>query len=118
MSWEMKMQASPNLVLSTWAAAMALWALPYLTLLHHLRIEASEALQWSLFFVGVAGIGSVLTTAWRDTQNPSWRARHGLLKNSRCCEASNRDRQGARQRTAVKKRAPITTPYRAGTADD
>jgi hypothetical protein len=77
----MKMQASPNLVLSNWAAAMALWALPYLTLLHHLRIEVSDALQWSLLVVGVAGIGSVLYTAWRDTQSPAWRARHGLLKN-------------------------------------
>ena len=75
------MQASPNLVLSNWAAALALWALPYLTLLHHLRIEASDALQWSLLIAGVAGIGSVLYIAWRDTQDPAWRARHGLLKN-------------------------------------
>lgn len=67
-------------VLSVWAALVALWALPYLTLLDHLRLDAarSETLQWSLVVIGALGIGSILYLAWKQTLDPAWRARHGL----------------------------------------
>lgn len=64
---------------------MALWALPYLTLLDHLRVDAarSEVLQWSLLVVGALGLVSILYTAWRETLDPAWRARHGLTLRKR-----------------------------------
>lgn len=67
-------------VLLNWAGLVALWALPYLTLLDHLRLDAahSESLQWSLLIVGALGLVSVLYTAWRETLDPAWRARHGF----------------------------------------
>jgi hypothetical protein len=64
---------------------VALWALPYLTLLDHLRVDAarSEILQWSLLIVGALGLISILYTAWRETLDPAWRARHGLALRKR-----------------------------------
>jgi len=64
---------------------VALWALPYLTLLDHLRIDAARAeiLQWSLLVVGALGLVSILFTAWRETLDPAWRARHGLTLRNR-----------------------------------
>jgi hypothetical protein len=64
---------------------VALWALPYLTLLDHLRVDAarSEILQWSLLVVGALGLVSILYTAWRETLDPAWRARHGLTLRKR-----------------------------------
>jgi hypothetical protein len=72
-------------VLVNWAGLVALWALPYLTLLEHLRIDAarSEILQWSLLVVGELGLVSILYTAWRETLDPAWRARHGLALRKR-----------------------------------
>jgi hypothetical protein len=72
-------------VLVNWAGLVALWALPYLTLLDHLRVDAarSEILQWSLLVVGALGLISILYTAWRETLDPAWRARHGLTGNKR-----------------------------------
>jgi hypothetical protein len=66
--------------LVNWAGLVALWALPYLTLLDHLRVDAarSEILQWSLLIVGILGLVSILYTAWRETLDPAWRARHGF----------------------------------------
>jgi hypothetical protein len=51
---------------------VALWALPYLTLLDHLRLDAahSEILQWSLLIIGAIGLVSILYTAWRETLDP------------------------------------------------
>ncbi|HEY9451686.1 MAG TPA: hypothetical protein VIR82_03380 [Bradyrhizobium sp.] len=72
------MRVSSNLVMANWAAAMAIWALPYLALLHHFGIEPSEAMQWSLVVVGAIGSGSVFYMAWRESRRPSWRASHGL----------------------------------------
>jgi hypothetical protein len=74
------MPVSLNSVLSTWAALMALWTLPYLTLLDRLRLDSarSEVLQWSLLFIGIFGVGSVLYIAWQDTLDRRWRAAHGL----------------------------------------
>jgi hypothetical protein len=71
---------SPGAVLSTWAALVALWALPYLTLLDYLRIDMaqSEALQWLLAAIGASGVASVLFTAWRQSRDPAWRASHGF----------------------------------------
>jgi hypothetical protein len=71
---------SPGSVLSNWAALVALWALPYLTLLNYLHIDAaqSEALQWLLVAIGASGVASILFTAWRRTRDPSWRAKHGF----------------------------------------
>jgi hypothetical protein len=66
-------------VFSNWAAAVALWALPYLTLRHHLNVETTEALKWSLVAVGVLGTIQVLYVAWRVSSNQAWRASHGLL---------------------------------------
>jgi hypothetical protein len=72
-------------VLVNWAGLVALWALPYLTLLDHLRVDAarSEILQWSLLIVGALGLVSILYTAWRETLDPAWRARHGLALRKR-----------------------------------
>ena len=72
-------------VLSNWAALVALWALPYLTLLDYLRLDVarSETLQWSLVVIGALGVVSVLYTAWRDTLDPRWRASHGLTTRGR-----------------------------------
>jgi hypothetical protein len=74
-----------NSVLSNWAAVIALWALPYLTVLDLLRLDGarSDALQWSLLAIGVLGIGSVLYLAWKDTLDPAWRAAHGLPPRAR-----------------------------------
>jgi hypothetical protein len=72
------MPVSSNLVMATWAAAMALWAPPYVALLHHFRIEPSQAMQWSLLAVAVIGSITVFYIAWRDSRRPSWRASQGL----------------------------------------
>jgi hypothetical protein len=74
------MRVSLNSVAENWAAAVALWALPYLTLLGYLRPEAaqSKVLQWSLLMIGVLGFASVFCAAWKDTMDPAWRASHGL----------------------------------------
>jgi hypothetical protein len=76
------MPASADSLLSNWAALIALWAVPYLTLLHRLGLDAADSttLQWLLLAIAALGIASVLHAAWRDTQNPRWRAAHGLLK--------------------------------------
>ena len=78
-------RVSPGALLSTWAALVALWALPYLTLLDYLRLDVaqSETLQWSLVVIGALGVISVLYTAWRDTLDPRWRASHGLTTRGR-----------------------------------
>jgi hypothetical protein len=72
-------------VLCNWAALVALWALPYLTLLDWLHADAarSQALQWSLVLVGALGVGSILYVAWRQTRDPVWRAGHGLAPRER-----------------------------------
>jgi len=76
------MPALSKLVLANWGAAMALWALPYLSLLHHFRIEASATMQWSLLAVCAAGSASALHIAFRASRRPSWRASHGLRRLS------------------------------------
>lgn len=68
-----------HVVLANWAAMIALWAVPYLTLLHHFKIEASDALQWSLVIVAIVGSGSMFHQAWKTSREPRWRASHGLL---------------------------------------
>lgn len=74
------MRVTLNSVAENWAAAVALWALPYLALLGFLRPEAahSEVLQWSLLLIGILGFVSVLCAAWEDTMDPVWRKSHGL----------------------------------------
>jgi hypothetical protein len=76
---------SASCVLVNWAGLVALWALPYLTVLDHLRVDAarSELLQWSLLVVGALGLVSIFYTAWRETLDPAWRARHGLMLRNR-----------------------------------
>jgi hypothetical protein len=71
---------SAGSVLVNWAALVALWALPYLTLLDRLHIDAarSEFLQWSLLAVGTLGLVSVLYAAWSQTLDPAWRRRRGF----------------------------------------
>ena len=72
-------------VLSNWAALVALWALPYLTLLDRLDSDAarSQVLQWSLVLVGALGVGRILYVAWRQTRDPAWRTKHGLAPRER-----------------------------------
>ena len=78
-------QISVRSVLINWAGLVALWALPYLTLLDHLRPDTarSEILQWSLLVIGVLGLVSILYAAWKETLDPVWRARHGLALRKR-----------------------------------
>ncbi|HXZ21675.1 MAG TPA: hypothetical protein VEH78_02795 [Pseudolabrys sp.] len=73
-------RVSLSSVLFNWAGLVALWALPYLSLLDHFRLDVahSEVLQWSLLFIGALGLVSLICTAWKDTLDPEWRARHGL----------------------------------------
>lgn len=74
------MRLSAGSVLVNWAALVALWALPYLTLLDRLHIDVarSEILQWSLLVVGTLGLVSVLYAAWSKALDPAWRRRHGF----------------------------------------
>ena len=74
------MHVSLNSVAENWAASVALWALPYLSVLGYLRPEAaaSEVLQWLLLLIGVLGFVSMFCSAWQDITNPAWRASHGL----------------------------------------
>ena len=78
-------RVSVGSVLVNWAALVALWALPYLTLIDHLHLDAarSEALQWSLLIIGALGLVSVLHATLRETFDPAWRARHGLPPRKR-----------------------------------
>lgn len=70
-------------VLANWAGLVALWALPYLTLLEFLRVDAaqSHALQWLLLAIGSAGLGGLLYLAAKQARDPAWRAKHGLLRD-------------------------------------
>jgi len=72
-------------VLANWAGLVALWALPYLTLLEFLRVDAaqSHALQWLLLAIGSAGLGSLLYIAAKQARDPAWRAKHGSLRDRR-----------------------------------
>lgn len=72
-------------VLANWAALVALWALPYLTLLDQFHSDAarSPVLQWSLAVVGALGVGRILYVAWRQTRDPAWRAKHRLAPRER-----------------------------------
>ena len=78
-------QISIGAVLANWAALVALWALPYLTLLNYFHIDAaqSEALRWLLVAIGASGVASIVFTAWRQTRDPAWRARHRLANRAR-----------------------------------
>jgi hypothetical protein len=64
--------------MANWAAAMAMWALPYLAVLHRFGIEPSNVMQWSLVAIGAVGSGSIFYMAWRESRRPAWRAAHGL----------------------------------------
>lgn len=68
-----------NPVLFNWAALVAICALPYLKLRHHLGLETPEAMQWSLVAIGVFGTVGVLCAAWQTSRERAWRASHGLL---------------------------------------
>jgi hypothetical protein len=84
-------RVSLSSVLFNWAGLVALWALPYLTLLDHLRLDAarSETLQWSLLIIGALGLASLLYTSWRQTLDPAWRAQHGLTLRKRSARPRN-----------------------------
>lgn len=66
-------------VFSNWAAGVALWALPYLTLRHQLGIETTETLRWSLVAISVFGTVRVFCAAWQVSRDRAWRASHGFL---------------------------------------
>jgi len=68
----------PETVLSNWAAALALWALPYLALRHHFGHETTDALQWLLLAIAVLGTIHVFYVAWQVSRDRAWRAAHGL----------------------------------------
>ena len=73
-------------VLAALGALVALWAPAYLGLLDYFggALSArSQALEWSLLAVGVAGLASVFYLAWHDTRDPVWRAAHGLPRRTR-----------------------------------
>jgi hypothetical protein len=73
-------------VLMNFAAIVALWAPVYLALLDWFgpgHAARSELLQWMLVVVGIAGLGSVIYSAWKDTCDPAWRASHGLPQRTR-----------------------------------
>ncbi|HKS84976.1 MAG TPA: hypothetical protein VJR71_05830 [Pseudolabrys sp.] len=74
------MQLPAVSVFVNWAALVALWALPYLTLLDRLNIDAAQSapLQWSLLIVGALGLAGVLYAAWSRTLDPAWRSRQGF----------------------------------------
>jgi len=78
-------RVSLNSVAENWAASVALWALPYLSVLSYLRPEAaaSEVLQWLLLLIGLLGFASMFCTAWQDITDPAWRASHGLPQLAR-----------------------------------
>jgi hypothetical protein len=84
-------RVSLSSILFNWAGLVALWALPYLTLLDHLRLDAarSETLQWSLLVIGALGLVSLLYTSWKQTLDPAWRARHGLTLRKRSARPRN-----------------------------
>ncbi len=68
-------------ILAALAALVALWAPVYLALVDYFgdgMLARPEALEWSLFVIGAAGLGSVVYLAWRDTRDPAWRAAHEL----------------------------------------
>ena len=73
-------QLSAASVFVNWAALVALWALPYLTLLDRLHIDAarSETFQWSLLIVGAIGLGCVLYEAWSRAVDPARRRGAGF----------------------------------------
>lgn len=61
-----------------WAAAVALFALPYLTLRRHAGLETTEALQWALVAVAAFGTVRVFYVAWQLSRDRAWRASHGF----------------------------------------
>lgn len=73
------MPSPVNAVLFNWAAAVALWALPYLTLRDRLGPETTQALQWLLVAISVFGTIGVFYVAWQTSRDRAWRASHGLL---------------------------------------
>jgi hypothetical protein len=75
------MSASFKSALKGSAMIVALWAPVYLALIEAFGLASmprSELLQWGLVAVGVAGFGSVLYAAWKDTRDPAWRIAHRL----------------------------------------
>jgi len=72
-----------NTVLFNWAALVALCALPYLKLRHHLGLDTTDALQWSLLAIGVAGTVGILHSAWQTSRVRASRAAHGLPASRR-----------------------------------
>ena len=81
----MSVRVSLNAVAENWAASVALWALPYLTVLSYLRPEAaaSELFQWLLLLIGLLGFISMFLAVWQDINDPAWRASHGLPQLAR-----------------------------------
>ena len=76
------MSISLKTVAASAAVIVALWAPASLLLLDRAGLDSaaeSEALQWALLCVGVAGMASILYAAWRDTRDPAWRAAHRRL---------------------------------------
>jgi hypothetical protein len=62
-----------NPVLLTWAALVALCALPYLKLRAFIGLETTEAMQWSLVAIGLFGTAGILFTAWQTSRDRALR---------------------------------------------
>jgi hypothetical protein len=80
------MRVSLKTVVASTAAIVALWAPASLLLLDRVGLDSaaqSEALQWALLVVGVAGMAGILLSAWRDTRDPAWRSAHRQVWHAR-----------------------------------
>jgi hypothetical protein len=69
------------------SAMIGIWGSAILHVIDELGIELAEQLEVMsdaiaipLLLIGVYGSGRVLASAYRTSNNPRWRARHGLLR--------------------------------------
>jgi hypothetical protein len=77
------------------SALIGIWGSAILHLIDDFGIELAEqfeimsdAIAIPLLLIGVYGSGRVLVSAYRTSNNPQWRARHGILRRK------DYDRQG------------------------
>ena len=69
------------------SAMIGIWGSAILHVIDELGIELAEQLEIMsdaiaipLLLIGVYGSGRVLVSAYRTSNNPQWRARHGILR--------------------------------------
>lgn len=79
----MTFEKSGSDVTDSASAMVGIWGSAIIHLIDELGIELaeqSEAIAIPLLLVGIFGSGRVLASAYRTSNNPQWRARHGLLR--------------------------------------